>query len=67
VSALVLATAIAVAHIAEAKVIIEEVEKVAERAFTESRVFDKEANLWFVEIGSGWISRITPRAERESG
>ena len=40
-SALVLATAIAVAHIAEAKVTIGEVEKVAERAFTESRVFDK--------------------------
>jgi hypothetical protein len=55
VSVLVLATVIAVAHIAEAKVIIGEVEKVADRAFTESRVFDKKANLWLVEIESGWI------------
>jgi hypothetical protein len=52
---LVLATAIAVSHIGEAKVIIGEEEKVADRTFTESRLFDKKANLWFVEIESGWI------------
>jgi len=59
---LALAIVIGVAAIAEAKVTIGNVEKVAqmpEGVFIEGPVFDKDGNLWFVEIGSGWIARIT--------
>ena len=68
VSLLALAIAISVAHIAEARVTIGNIEKVAqmpEGVFIEGPVFDKAGNLWFVEIGSGWISRITARGKYE--
>jgi gluconolactonase len=68
VSVLVLAIVIGIAHIAEARVTIGEVEKVAqmpEGVFIEGPVFDKQGNLWFVEIGSGWISRITAKGKYE--
>jgi gluconolactonase len=45
---------------------IGKVEKVAhlpEGIFIEGSVFDREGNLWFVEIGSGWISRLTPEGK----
>jgi len=68
VSLLVFAIAISFVHIAEARMTIGDVEKVAqmpEGVFIEGPVFDKEGNLWFVEIGSGWISRITAQGNYE--
>ncbi|MFB0521758.1 MAG: SMP-30/gluconolactonase/LRE family protein [Desulfatiglandales bacterium] len=68
VSLLVFTIAISFVHIAEARMTIGDVEKVAqmpEGVFIEGPVFDKEGNLWFVEIGSGWISRITAQGNYE--
>ncbi|UCG99670.1 MAG: SMP-30/gluconolactonase/LRE family protein, partial [Deltaproteobacteria bacterium] len=68
VSVLVLAIAVGIAHIAEAKVTVGKVQKVIqmpEGVFIEGPVFDKQGNLWFVEIGSGWISRITAKGKYE--
>ena len=58
------------ASIAEAQMTygIGKVEKVAqlpEGIFIEGSVIDREGNIWFVEIGSGWISRVTPKGKYE--
>jgi gluconolactonase len=51
------------AHLAEAGVTSGKVTKwfdgIPEGVFIEGPVFDQEGNLWFVEIGSGWIARVT--------
>ncbi len=65
---LVLAFAFSVGHIAGAEIVKGKVEKfvqMPEGVFIEGPVFDQEGNLWFVEIGSGWIARVTPTGKYE--
>jgi len=70
VSILVLAIVISVSHIAEAGVTTGNVTKFADNipdgVFIEGPVFDREGNLWFVEIGSGCIARITSAGKYEN-
>ncbi len=44
---------------------VERVARMPEGVFIEGSVSDREGNLWFVEIGSGWISRLTPQGKYE--
>ena len=67
---LTVAIFVGLAPIAEAQMAygIGKVEKVAqlpEGIFIEGSVIDREGNIWFVEIGSGWISKVTPQGKYE--
>jgi gluconolactonase len=44
---------------------VEKFAQLPEGVFIEGPVFDQKGNLWFVEIGSGWISRITVNGKYE--
>ena len=62
-SVLILAIVIGFAHSAVAKVtrgtVMKWFDGIPEGVFIEGPVFDKDGNLWFVEIGSRWIARVT--------
>jgi len=66
VSVSILAIVLAAAQVATAQIKRGEVEKVLQaEGFIEGPVFDKDGNLWFVEIGTGWISRLTADGKYE--
>src|SRR6202165_2426950 len=40
-----------------------DVSKTPQGQFLEGGAFDTQGNLWFVAIGSGWVSYLTPGAK----
>ncbi len=66
VSLSIVALILCAAQVSKAQIKKGKVEKVLQaEGFIEGPVFDKEGNLWFVEIGTGWISRLTPDGSYE--